>query len=223
VKNIFNVLEEEILSIQKKPALIIGVDGIDGAGKSCFAGQLKAHLEGLRGDIVLISMDNFHHPQSIRYAQGKNSPLGFYYDSYNYESFIANVIKPFRGRKKHYLTKGFDLELDKPLTEPLYEVPDNSILIVEGIFLNRPELSAFWHYSIYLDVTIETSLARNIERSRAGNDSAKIKEIEARFFTRYRPGQEVYFQQANPLSKASVIIDNNDYFNPKIIGRNAIF
>jgi uridine kinase len=194
-----------------------GVDGVDGAGKTLFAEQLKMHLEDARKNVVLISIDNFHNPQSVRYARGKDSAIGFYSDSYNYQGFIDNVIHPFLGYKNHYVTHLFDLESDKLLTYPALTVPDNSILIVEGIFLHRPELAAFWDYSIYLDITAETSLRRNIERSNNRNDITGVKEIEKQFFARYRPGQEIYFRQANPMSKASVIIDNNDYLNPKII------
>jgi hypothetical protein len=60
MKSIFNILTDEILSIQQSPALIIGVDGVDGAGKTCFAAQLKKHLEGafkpglLPGTVMLV-------------------------------------------------------------------------------------------------------------------------------------------------------------------------
>ncbi|MDB5283527.1 MAG: hypothetical protein JWO06_2602 [Bacteroidota bacterium] len=220
-KAVLNTLKEKIFALKKDAPVIIAVDGVDGAGKTFFAQQLKTSIGEEGKDVVLITIDGFHNPKNVRYRQGKDSPSGFYHDSYDYDSFIANVILPFK-EGRQYITKVFDVEQDKPVVEKPKEVPQNAVLIVEGIFLNRPELSAFWDYSIYLDVSLETSLARNIERSDIGNDVEQIKEVERKFFSRYRPGQEMYILQADPMFKASIVIDNNDYLNPRIINKGDI-
>lgn len=219
---VFHTVANKILAIQKSRPLIIAVDGVDGAGKTFFAQNLKPILEEGGKEVIIIAMDNFHHPKSIRYKQGNDSPSGFYYDSYDYDSFITNVILPFQ-QQGQYVTKVFDLDQDKPLMQKTRHVPPNAVLIVEGIFLNRPQLAAFWHYSIYLHVSVETSLARNLERSNAANDLEKMKEIETKFFSRYRPGQELYILEANPAHKASMVIDNNDYLSPAIIDKKNLF
>jgi uridine kinase len=219
LKAVLNTLREKIFAIQKKTPLIIAVDGADGAGKTFFSHHLKECLEEGGKEVIIIAIDNFHNPKSIRYKQGEDSPSDFYYDSYNYDGFIENVILPFQQQDGKYVTKVFDLDQDKPVTEKPNEVPQNAVLIVEGIFLNRPELATLWDYSIYLEVSVETSLARNIKRSNAENDFEKMKEIERKFFLRYRPGQQLYILQANPINKASIVIDNNDYLNPRIIDK----
>jgi len=42
------------------------------------------------------------------------------------------------------------------------------------------------------------------------------QEILDKYNERYVPGQQLYFQKANPQEKADIIIENSDYENPKI-------
>ena len=65
------------------------------------------------------------------------------------------------------------------------------------------------------------SLVKTVEQLESELEEVieKIKEIEKKFFGRYRAGQELYISQANPIHKASIVIDNNDYLNPAIIDK----
>ena len=43
---------------------------------------------------IRASVDDFHNPQSLRYARGRYSPDGFYLDSYDYDSFRRLLLEP---------------------------------------------------------------------------------------------------------------------------------
>ncbi len=75
--------------------LRIAVDGDDGSGKTTFADKAAAAIR-LRGrPVVRISLDDFHNVQLVRYRQGRDSPDGFWQDSYNYARFQRDVLDPF--------------------------------------------------------------------------------------------------------------------------------
>ncbi len=74
--------------------LRVAVDGPDGSGKSTFADELAAAVRALGRRVVRISLDDFHNVRAVRYRQGRESPEGFWQDSYNYLRFQSDVLDP---------------------------------------------------------------------------------------------------------------------------------
>lgn len=64
----------------------IAVDGFDGAGKTYLADELAA---AIGPSAVRVRVDDYLHPQEIRYARGRDSPEGFFLDSFDYAAFRA--------------------------------------------------------------------------------------------------------------------------------------
>lgn len=62
---------------------LLAVDGVDGAGKTTFADQLATMVER---PVVRASCDAFHNDAFHRYRLGRESPEGFYLDSFNYDA-----------------------------------------------------------------------------------------------------------------------------------------
>ena len=196
---------------------IIAIDGIDASGKTNFSSRLKSELAKSNIIAEIISIDDFHNEKKTRYKKGRHSPIGFYLDSYNYSTFLEQTIVPFKKQKTTITSKYFDLEKDKIQIEQI-NLKSIKMLIVEGIFLHRKELNKYWDYSIYLDITFEEGLKRNIERDKTATTNQKIKTLTEKYNTRYKAGQLIYLEQNQPQSKANLIIDNNDFMNPKICG-----
>lgn len=198
---------------KEKKRFIIAIDGIDASGKTHFSEKLKNEFEKLNQKVCLVHLDNFHNPQVIRYKQGKESGIGFYEDSYNYDVLINKAIRPFKKNDNRIRIKHFNLKEDK---EEIYtaQIEDIEVLIVEGIFIHRKELISYWDYSIFLDVNFENGLKRNIERDENAVTKLQIEQLTNKYLKRYKEGQLIYLKQENPKSKANIIIDNNDYLNP---------
>lgn len=64
----------------------VGIDGVDGVGKTVFADHLAAILRTAGRPVVRVSADDFHHPREVRYRRGRTSPKGFWLDSYDYSA-----------------------------------------------------------------------------------------------------------------------------------------
>jgi uridine kinase len=64
----------------------VAVDGFDGAGKTFLADELAAAIGPAASRV---RADDFLNPQAVRYARGRDSPEGFFLDSFDYDAFRA--------------------------------------------------------------------------------------------------------------------------------------
>ncbi|MBW9109916.1 uridine kinase [Microbacterium ureisolvens] len=199
--------------------VIVAIDGLDGAGKTVFADGL-AEVFAETGDAVFrAGIDGFHRPRAERYVRGRRSPEGFYRDSYDYATFRRVLIDPFRDGAQTAGTTGFqlsafDVARDAPVESQWVTAPLDAVLVVDGIFLHRPELQDLWDWSVWLEVPFEVSYARMALRDGCDPDP------DAPSNARYRQGQEIYLNEARPRDAASVIVDNVNLAHPRIIGRS---
>jgi uridine kinase len=205
-----------ILSIKHNEPIRVAIDGIDCAGKTIFANDLVEFIKDSGRAVIRASLDDFHNPRDFRYQRGRNSPEGYYFDSFNYKALFQYLLNPLgsNGDRK-YKSKVFDYVNDEWVkSEPLIASND-SILIFDGIFLLRPELEEIWDLSVYLEISYDESIKRAIERQEEG--SYEISEL---YQSRYIPGQKLYHIHVGPKRKADIIVDNNDLEKPLIIKVN---
>lgn len=209
-------ITEMINSIQRRHPVRVAVDGVDAAGKTVFADELKPLLEE-RGRIVIrSSMDWFHNPRRLRHARGRMDPEGYYLDSFNYRVLLDYLLLPLGpGGSLVYMDKAFDYRIDQRLDVPFKKASRDDVLLFDGVFLLRPELERLWDLKIYLDITFQESLQRGLER-----ETSNSSDVEELYMNRYIPGQKLYHIHSAPQRKADIVIDNNDPRNPRITYMN---
>jgi len=197
--------------------LIVGINGVDGSGKTTFAENMAEVLEERGHDVCRISIDNFHHPRQHRHRRGSESPEAFYLDSMNYEVFADKALRPAFDMQKNTVscqTKLFDLATDKEDAR-FQKINRNTIILAEGVFLFRPEIAPLLHIKIFIHADFKTILDR--VKVRDAHLMGSPEQVRARYERKYIPGQELYFKDVNPANLADVIVDNNDFENPEII------
>lgn len=191
--------------------VLVGVDGVDGSGKTTFADELARVLEP-QGPVIRVSMDDFHHPRAIRHRLGRDSPDGFWLDSYDYPAFQERVLEPLSpGGDGHYRPASHDLETDEYVDPPSVVAEAPSWVLVDGMFLQREELDGVWDVVVFLDVRFEESVGRMAVRDGADADPAAASN------RRYVEGQRRYFREREPRARAHVLIDHNDIARPRIM------
>jgi uridine kinase len=191
----------------------IGVDGITAAGKSTWARELSDAVHA-RGRVALhLSTDDFHHPRAIRHRQGRTSAAGYYADAYDFAALIEHVLRPLGpGGDRRIRTRVHDLETDQPIDTQPVTVPAEALVIVDGTFLQRPDLAELWDEVIYIDTSPDAARTRAVERDTVLFGGAPaVKEI---YRSRYHPACELYAKEVDPVSRAGIVIDNNDLNRP---------
>lgn len=186
--------------------VIVGIDGVDGSGKTVLADELAALIPAA----VRVSIDGFHDVRSRRYRRGRDSPEGFWLDSYDYDVFRREVVDPFRRGHGTYLPAAHDVDSDRVLTGPRLDVPRGSILLVDGIFLHRPELIDVWDLSVFLNVPFAESVRRMSLRDGSPPDLLAAENA------RYIGGQERYLAECRPADRATILVDYRDLDRPVI-------
>jgi uridine kinase len=190
----------------------VGIDGVDGAGKTCFADELAAVL-GRRGrSVVRVSVDDFHHVRAVRYRRGRQSPSGFWMDSFDYPRLWAEVLTPLGpGGNRRYRPAGHDLATDRVLAPPLVAAPAGAVLVLDGIFLHREELAGAWELSVFLDVGFAETARRMAHRDGTEPDP------EHPGMARYVLAQRRYLERCRPRQRADVVIDNTLVHAPVLV------
>jgi uridine kinase len=190
----------------------VAVDGPDGAGKTRFADGLATALREAGRPVVRVSVDGFHHPRATRYRRGRDSPDGFWLDSYDYDRFTADVLDPFaHDGSRRYRSAARDVATDTALTVDARVAAASSVLVVDGIFLQRAELADVWDLSIFLDVPFTETTRRMAARDGTSPDPTDPRT------RRYVEGQRLYFAACDPARRADVLVDNTDFASPRIL------
>ncbi len=108
------------------------------------------------------------------------------------------------GGSTAFVTAAFDRVRDRPVQSKWRTGPRDAILVLDGVFLNRPELAGLWNYSVWLDVP------RDIAEQRMQARDGPTENVE-----RHRGGQDLYLAEASPRAVASSVVDNSDFEHPR--------
>jgi hypothetical protein len=135
------VLDRVAASLLARPpvgTVRVGIDGVDGAGKTMFADELRARLIPSGRPVIRATVDGFHNPKSVRYRRGRSSPEGFYRDSYDYATLQRVLLDPLGpGGTGRFRPAVFDVDADVAVDTPDEQALPGSILLLDGIFLHR--------------------------------------------------------------------------------------
>lgn len=193
--------------------LRVGVDGPDAAGKTTLVRELAAMLTAAGSPVLTVSLDGFYHPRARRRRRGALSPEGYYDDAFDYPAFRRDVLDPLRpGGTGRIRPASHDVESDALLHPPPVDVQPGTVLLVDGVFLQRPELADAWDAVVYLHGGPAETLRRVMRRDvGVPGDADALRE---RYEQRYLPAQEHYRRVVDPVARAWAVIDNEDPARP---------
>ena len=212
-KHLLTELAHRVVLVSPDRTIRVAIDGADGAGKTTFADELGSSVSALGRPVIRASVDGFHNPKTVRYRRGRHSSRGFFEDSYNYAALKKYLLDPLSpGGCQRYRQAFFDHVTDD--TSPIVEIEalPSSILLIDGIFLHRPELLGYWDASIFLRTDFTASAARRARRDGSSPDSAAPSN------RRYVEGQRLYLEECQPEMKATIVIDYNNLSAPACLG-----
>ena len=194
----------------ERPVLVV-VDGADGAGKTRFAEALAAILTGLGRFVVRASIDDFHHPRAHRHAHGR-TPETVWTRSFDLAGLRRELVDPWRaGPGSSYRRRWHDVASDAYVDEVPGSVPDRGVLVVDGVFAQRPELVDAWDLVVWLEAPDEVRVARMVARD------GGVDDLDDPHQQRYIGAQRIYRDTCDPAGRADVVVDNADWEHPVLL------
>jgi uridine kinase len=203
-----------------RPRVLVGVDGASGAGKSTFADELAGRLTAGGRVVVRSTTDSFHRPRADRLRRGPTSPDGFYLDSYDLRAIVQDLLEPFAAGAGRVRTAAFDEPSDRPADSFADGLPTDAVLIFDGLFLLRPELRGCWDLTVHLvadrrrGAAWRSYLEDGLPADPAGREAEVGRRLERARWPRYAEGWQRYLDDADPLARADLVVDNDDLAIP---------
>lgn len=197
---------DRILSLGLGHPVRVAVDGRTASGKTTFADKLGGAIRKAGRKVVRASVDGFHHPAAFRHRQGRLSADGYYEDARDLNAIRRLLLDPLGPvGNRCYITQTFDLQNDRPIKPKVEVAADDAVLIVDGTFLQRPELRAAWDFVIFLNVPEDEARRRGVIRDRLslGGEQA-ASEL---YSQRYEPAFSRYEFECKPVDHADAVID----------------
>jgi len=218
-RTICELAEYVVAACGEHPArmTLVGIDGTDGAGKSTLADEVAEEIEARGPRCIRASIDSFHRPQRDRYKRGRTSPEGFYLDSHDLAAFRACLLDPVRSGLQ-FCTAIFDEPSDRRVERTWTDSIAGGAVVVDGLFLHRPELRDAWDLSIWVEA------GERIHRERsdrvvadAPSDGAMLLVHLTMWWARivrYVVSAERYQRDCVPSAATDLVVTNNDLRQP---------
>ena len=193
--------------IPESRSLLVGLSGIDGSGKGYLAGQIEAHLGQYGVPAAIVNVDGWLNLPEERFSS--SAPAEHFYEhAIRFEEFFSQLVIPLRERRRVHLVADFAEETVNHFRKHTYDFKDVGVVVVEGIFLFKPQYRQFFDLAIWTECSFPTALARAIDRAQEGLSRAKTI---AAYETIYFPAQKIHLVQDKPRESADLIFENDSY------------
>jgi uridine kinase len=188
---------------------------VTAAGKTTLGDELAEALRESGKPVIRASLDDFHNPPEIRYRLGRLSPEGYYLDAFDYASIQRLLLEPLGpGGTRRYRTGAFGQPDGASQAFEEQVAPEDAIVIIDGVFLFRPELKDCWDYRVFIEIDTASAMERGISRDAAWMGSPEI--ARERYERRYVPGERLYLESVRPWEIADVIVTNDRPESPSV-------
>ncbi|MUT66802.1 AAA family ATPase [Paenibacillus sp. NEAU-GSW1] len=188
---------DTILSRYVHNRLILGIDGLSRSGKTTFVAELMKRLIQYQKPVCIFHIDDHIVERKKRY----DTEYEQWYEYYNLQWDVGLLRKQLFSKLNHAEVISlpfYNSALDK-LEIKTVAIPGNCILIVEGVFLQRPEWRDFFDFIVYLDCPRDKRFER---------ESASAKDNIEKFKSRYWKAEDFYLDSVAPLANAGMIISS---------------
>jgi len=186
---------------------IVSVDGLDGSGKS-YMGQ---RIVDAHGSARMLRVDDFRQP--VGWGVGAMPDADLYYFDYYDLAALDRCMSAFLAGANSLEVPTYDSIAEAITGATEVDLRGVDLIVVEGVFTARMPTVANAEL-VWLDTSFEVATQRILGRDMLKGRTREqvLDRIEHRYF----PAHRRYLAACDPITKATVVIDNNDYGAPRV-------
>jgi uridine kinase len=150
-------LSTSILAVERRPVLV-GIDGQGGSGKSTLARELA---NSLSLDVAIVEGDDFYNntPDDVKALL---SPEEGYEEYFDWRRLKAEVLQSVRDQTPNLRYQRYDWDI--AAMGEWIEIPMPEVIIVEGVYVLRPELREYFDVAAFVRTSEPMRLQRQVSR-----------------------------------------------------------
>ncbi|MGD6801759.1 kinase [Rossellomorea vietnamensis] len=182
---------------EKKQAkrYILAIDGLSRAGKTTLTERFCQKLKDEDISHTTFHIDDHIVEKKKRYNTGRDEWFEYYFLQWDLHGIRNNFFE------KLLLSKNFSLLFYDGLSdthkEQMIDLPEECIIIVEGVFLQRQEWRGYLDFVVFLDCPKEIRFKRENEQTQ--------RDLE-KFRNRYWKAEDFYLKAVSPKQKADLVL-----------------
>lgn len=197
------ILIQYLARTNKLSPFIVAIDGLSGSGKTTLVHQIERELRDNDCKVVIIHIDDHIVERTKRYDTGFDEWYEYYYLQWDVEMLTNQLFQSLRNNS-HDLSLPFYDQTTDSLTNRQLSISNNSIVLIEGIFLQRKEWKSFYDYTLFLKCSREVRCERVLKRDKYIGDLEKRLN---KYKRRYWPGEDYYLEAEKPIEHADKVIE----------------
>lgn len=179
---------------------IVGIDGLGGAGKTTVAKELRHALELSNHEAFIFHLDDHIVETHKRYGTGNEEWFEYYFLQWDIGLIETELFRKLHAKGSISLPF-YHSPTDTVITKPIHLAP-SSIILIEGVFLQRKEWRRYVDFMIYIDCSHELRAERVLDRDLyLGDDGARLDKYKRRYWL----AEDYYVDHVNPIRSADYI------------------
>jgi uridine kinase len=188
-------LKQGLIQGLQHDRFILGIDGLSRSGKTTLVNRLKQWLQTEEYPAIIFHLDDYIEDRKKRYNTGNEEWYEYYTLQWDAEYLKQELFSKVHTVKELTL-RVYDEQKDSHFLKKT-SIPQNCLIIIEGVFLQRPEWKSHLDYIVYLDCPRETRFKREKEATRQKVD---------KFKNRYWKAEDHYLETIRPHEGAELVI-----------------
>ncbi|SDZ20277.1 uridine kinase [Evansella caseinilytica] len=180
---------------------IVGIDGLGGAGKTTFVNKLQQTVKTRNCEAVILHLDDYIVETRKRYDTGHDEWYEYYYFQWDIQLLEAELFQKLHDNSSDLTLPLYERSTDTVIAEEL-ELPPATVVLIEGVFLQRKEWREYFDFVIFIDCTPEARAERVLNRDLyIGDYQTRLKKYKQRYWQ----AEDYYMNSENPKSGADYI------------------
>lgn len=186
-------------------AMLVGVSGIDASGEGFITQKLAERLREDGRKIAVIAADDWLNLPEV-FILPDNSGEHFYNHAMRFDEMFELLVIPLRRNRGINVIADCADPRATVFRRQRYDFRDIEVILLEGIFLFKPEYRHYFDLTVWIDCSFKSALERAIER---GQEGLSPEETVRAFDTIYFPAQRLHLARDKPRHVADVVFVND--------------